>query len=49
MTSVTEEELKDKIRHYDQKEKDLVDRERLFELRMKEMYESFNKEKHLKE
>ena len=40
-----DEELKEKIRHYEQKEKDLLERERLFELRMKEQHEQFLNEK----
>lgn len=42
---IQEQELRDKISHYNQKEQDLKERERLFELRMKEQHETFQQEK----
>jgi acyl-CoA thioesterase len=45
MSGKLEEELRDKIKHYENKEKDLIERERLFELRMKEQHEKFTEEK----
>jgi len=45
MASITQEELRDKFKHYEQKEKDLHERERLFEIRMKDLHENFAKEK----
>lgn len=46
---MSQEELRDKMRHYEQKEKDLAERERLFELRMKEQHEQLMKEKEVQE
>jgi hypothetical protein len=34
--STLDEELREKIKHYENKEKDIIERERLFEIRMKE-------------
>jgi hypothetical protein len=35
-TKLQEDDLKEKIKHYEQKERDLLERERLFDIRMKE-------------
>jgi len=39
---VESEDLRNKIRHYEQKEKDLVERERLLDKRMKDLHEEFD-------
>jgi len=41
----TEQELANKIRHYEQKEKELADRERIFEQKMIQWQADFDKEK----
>ena len=45
MSTRLEEQLLEKISHYEQKEKDLIERERLFELKMKEDHLKFMTEK----
>ena len=47
--SRVEEELRDKIKHYEHKERDLIERERLFELKMKEDFDKFTNEKTISE